>query len=331
MSAIEFKHRYHDAILGLLWRQWTRLGVSGQVADGSRRYVLDPEALLLFSAWFCRYDQRLYDLIIDWLRKNGSFINIQRLKALAGKIHRHDRASLGFIIHQMSADGDRRWQKLAEDLLPKKVEAPLPMFLNLDRRQKDFWRTADAAALQYGFLRSPYQPTAKVSGFPADDCATLLLQLRGVFGLSARAETILALLNQDICKIQDIADISGFSWKSIQDVLLELSATPVVATRGEGKRGRYYFLKSPDKISALFEVKDVIFPDWRGVFDGLAVIWETASNPRLEGLSEQTFTGELKRVFEEQIGETLLVAGIDELKFLNAETIYDLPDLLAQI
>lgn len=174
-------------------------------------------------------------------------------------------------------------------------------------------------------------PTEKVTGFPQNSVATVLLQLRGIFGVSARAETILALLNKDICKIQDIADISGFAWKSIQDVLIEMAAAGFAATRGGEKRGRYYFLKSPEKIKNLFDVQDFHFPDWRRIFDVLAIIWTTIANPRLADLSEQTFKSELERIFEDEIGEMLLNTGMDELKFLNAKTVTMLPDLLDKI
>ena len=47
-------------MLELLWRQWGRLGVLGSVGGNGTRMVLDPEALLVFTAWFGRNDQRLY-------------------------------------------------------------------------------------------------------------------------------------------------------------------------------------------------------------------------------------------------------------------------------
>ena len=85
MSVIEFKHNFFDSLNEFLWRQWIQLGISGQPSTDAQRYVIDPEALLLFSSNFCRYDQRLYDLIIDWLNINGNFMNIQRLKAMQKK------------------------------------------------------------------------------------------------------------------------------------------------------------------------------------------------------------------------------------------------------
>lgn len=328
MSVREFRDEYFNALLDLVWRQWTRLGISGHIASDNSPYVVDPEALLLFSSSFCRYDQRLYDLIIDWLRINGNFINIQRLKSLSGQVSQKDAASLGFIVATMSKISSRKWKKLAGDLLPVKQHETVPMFIDPDQKPLDFCRQKDKIALQYGYLRTPYQPTNKVTAFPIDTSACILLQMRGVFGLSARAETILTLLNKDICKIQDVADISGFSWKSVQDILMELTAGGLVATDAKTKRGRYYYLKSPDKIQQLFDVRHFFFPDWRRVFDSLGILWQTIANPHLIDLSEKTFHSEMTRVFEEEIGEKLLNAGISELKFLNSEKVSSLPKLL---
>ena len=331
MSVREFRDEYFNALLNLIWRQWTRLGIAGQIVSGDSPYVVDPEALLLLSSSFCRYDQRLYDLVIDWLRVNETFINVQRLKSLSGKVRQKDAASLGFIVATMSKFSSRKWKKLADDLLPVKPCKAVSMFINPDQKSQDFCREKDKIAMQYGYLRTPYLPTNKVTAFPTDISASILLQMRGVFGLSARAETILTLLNKEICKIQDVADISGFSWKSIQDVLMELTAGGLVATDAKAKRGRHYYLKSPEKIRHLFDVKHFIFPDWRRIFDALGILWQTVANPRLIDLSKQTFHSEMARVFEEEIGENLLDAGINELKFLNPEKVTGLPELLEKL
>lgn len=331
MSASDFNRRVHAALLNLLWRQWTRLGVPGHGAGGQGAYVLDPEALLAFSSRMARYDQRLFDLLIDWLRINGDYINIQRLKSCAMKSPSADTAALGYIAAQMSAANGRKWQKLAKDLLPAKNLPPTPMFLHVDATAPDFVRDADALALQYGFVRNQYRPPNKATPFPLNDGATLLLQLRGMFGLSARAETVLILLNHDSCKIQDIADLSGYAWKSIQDALAELTASPLVVSLSGTKRGSRYALKKPQRFHALLDSQNTHFPDWRRVFNALAIIWTTIANPRLASLSEQTFNGEIKRVFADDIGDTFLHAGVSELKYLSPDTIAELPAALDRI
>ena len=44
----KFKQELLNAILELLWKQWTQLGIAGQI-NANHNFVLDPEALLIFS------------------------------------------------------------------------------------------------------------------------------------------------------------------------------------------------------------------------------------------------------------------------------------------
>ena len=71
MSQKEFKHFFLENILNFLWRQWSSLGVAGG-ARSDDEWVIDPEALLLFSIEMSRYEPRLFDEAVDWwLMANG--------------------------------------------------------------------------------------------------------------------------------------------------------------------------------------------------------------------------------------------------------------------
>lgn len=78
-SLKQFRDSYLETLLRFLWREWTVLGVAGQ-DKAALGHVVDPETLLLFTCCLGRYDQRLFDEVLDWLVRNGRFINIQRLK-----------------------------------------------------------------------------------------------------------------------------------------------------------------------------------------------------------------------------------------------------------
>ncbi len=71
-----------EVLLQFLWRQWSALGVAGYTQTPDP-WLIDPEALLLFSLPIARHDPRLFDEIIDWLQLNGSLISLQRLQALS--------------------------------------------------------------------------------------------------------------------------------------------------------------------------------------------------------------------------------------------------------
>ena len=74
-----FKQNFLDKVLQILWNQWAALGVPGYSGTG-KKYFADPEALIIATSIFGRYDPRLFDGMMDWLQTNGRYINIQRLK-----------------------------------------------------------------------------------------------------------------------------------------------------------------------------------------------------------------------------------------------------------
>ena len=73
MSLKEYRIRFLDGVVDLLWRQWSALGVSSH-ADADARVILDLDALVVFSSWAARYDERLYDLILSWLIVLGAMV-----------------------------------------------------------------------------------------------------------------------------------------------------------------------------------------------------------------------------------------------------------------
>ena len=161
--------------------------------------------------------------------------------------------------------------------------------------------------------------------------ASLLLRLRGAFGMSARAEAILTMLHKEFCRIQDVADAGGFSWKAASDVLDELCTSGVAVTLDKNKRGRTYFLKDASAIRALFGVDTVKFPDWLTVFEMLSVVWMCINNPRLAEVSEKTVSGELQREFTQKINDRLQNCGIELLSKLTAESMLSLPEIVQTI
>ena len=321
MSVRKFKSDLLDSISELLWRQWTQLGVAGAV-NSKEDWVLDPEALLIFSAHFARFDQRLYDLVIDWLQCNGESINLPRLKALLKRFDHADRKSLGFIAASVKS---KKWQPLAKSLLPKDSGVETMFFGN------EFVPKPDETALRYGLKRNQYVQSNKVMPFASTGNTSLLLRLRGAFGMSARAEAILTMLNKEFCRIQDVADAGGFSWKAASDVLDELCTSGVAVTLDKSKRGRTYFLKDTVAMHTLFGVSTVRFPDWLTIFEMLSVVWHCISNPRLAEVSERTAVGELQREFAEKVNDRLQNCGIELLSKLTSESVLTLPVILSAL
>ena len=320
MSAQEYKKQVFEAIQDLLWKQWTALGVPGHIATSKSSTVLDPEALLVFSAAFARYDQRLYDLILDWLQVHSSQINIQRLKALYAKSEWKDSASLGYISAVAAKTNPTRWKKSAVDFLPDNATSPVALFLDENGEPERYIPRQDEQALKYGFRRNVRIDTQEVSASLPKTTSTLLLRMRGFLGISARAETLLVLLTSPQCKVQDIVDRSGFTWKSIQDVLCELTSGGFVSSVNGVSRGKLYYLPEPDNIRKLFGVRQgSIFPNWLCIYDAIGLLWQTVSNPGLNKVSKETFSHELDSLYADWLQQNLLKSGHPALNKTNMD------------
>lgn len=320
MSAKKYKKLVFEAIQDLLWKQWTALGVPGYITTSKSNTVLDPEALLVFSAGFARFDQRLYDLILDWLQIHSSQINIQRLKALHAKFEWKDSASLGYMSSVAAKTNPTRWKKPAADFLPDDATSPVALFLDENGEPERYIPRQDEHALKYGFRRNVRMDMQEMAVSLPKTTATLLLRMRGFLGISARAETLLVLLTLPQCKVQDIVDRSGFTWKSIQDVLSELTSGGFVSSVDGVSRGKLYYLSDPDSIRNLFGGRQgSFFPNWLCIYNAIGLLWQTVSNPRLYEVSEETFSHELDILYADRLQQELLKSSHPALNKTNLD------------
>lgn len=303
MSVRNYKEKLFEALLTMLWRQWTALGIAGQTAVRETGVVLDPEALLVFSSGFARYDQRLYDLILDWLQVHAPQINIQRLKALHAKMTCRDTPSFAYMAAVAAETDPVRWRKPAADHAGGRHAEPAVLFRDRHDVPERFIPKVDPLARSYGWLRNLRRPGRKIAPALPAGTAPLLLRMRGLTGISARAETLLILQNSAPCTVQDISDRSGFIWKSIQDVLAELSAAGLVSVIGGEKRGKRYALAAPEKLLRFFELEGWVFPVWPNIFDALGLLWQTAADPRLAEVSETVFAREIQYLADRTLYE----------------------------
>ncbi len=113
-SLSEFKSTVLERLLGLLWRQWSSLGVSGYSHSGENK-VVDPEALLLLTLTVARHDPRLFDEVLDWLDLNGAFLNVQRLQNLLKQYDFQAKAELSAAAEWLGRKSNyaMKWKKLA--------------------------------------------------------------------------------------------------------------------------------------------------------------------------------------------------------------------------
>ena len=153
----EYRAQYLDTLLDFLWREWTALGVAGRDRT-PRQHVIDPEALLLLTCTFGRYDPRLFDEVMDWLLKNGRFINVQRLRTMLRKEDFQGGPVLVAVAHWLSRHGNpAKWKSLTQSSVrtganrkqhPALAGGPVPS--GLDRVREDRVREEAGSMTGYG-------------------------------------------------------------------------------------------------------------------------------------------------------------------------------------
>jgi hypothetical protein len=220
MLPASFNHQLTEALLDWLWRSWISLGVSGHGSRARTDRVIDPEALLLASTLWARYDPRLFDEMLDWLCLHSSAINLQRLRNLHqnGLGDAQVLSAIAAVIQKHSQQP--KWKALIHEDAGGEVLTPL--FLSLDA-ENAVWGQAEPLFASRGFHRGKLE-LRQMSQPPVPTAApNLWLKLRSLFGTTTRAEIVLQLLTTGPATAGEIARRSGFSARSILVTLREMA------------------------------------------------------------------------------------------------------------
>ena len=235
MSLQQFRNRFLESLLQFLWREWTALGVAGP-KNWALHHVIDPEALLLFTCSLGRYDQRLFDEVMDWLTKNGSFLNIQRMK----NILRREKFGGGQVLSAVAdwlshRDNPMKWKLLAKEEATR--DDPQSLFYLQDGRPLPQSTDQDEIFQRHGFIRSSLSPRGYSQPFPADELPCLLLKMRALIGVNARCDVLTYLAWNGTGHPREVARELYYSQKAIHDLMRDMAYSGVVhSSRGARER-----------------------------------------------------------------------------------------------
>lgn len=295
-SLTSFKDSYLELLLDFLWRQWSALGVAGY-SESEDRWVIDPEALLLFSCTMGRYEPRLFDEVMDWLDVNGRFINIQRLKTIIKKESLTGNKVLAAIAGIMSRRATmRKWKRLSlteqddgalEDLFYQKSGEPMP-----------FFGTPDPDFERYGFRRGELRFRGYSKPVRTSRPTGLTYKLRALFGVNARCEILLYLLTHESGHPSRIARETYYYQKTIQDTLVNMSFSDLVHVRSQGREKHYWL--NPGQWN-LFLPATGRFPEWINwppLFSALERIWIKLNQNNFLALDPLLQSSELRKLMQ---------------------------------
>lgn len=298
--------------LDFLWQQWSTLGVAGQ-SDREDPRIVDPEALLLATTRFGRYDPRLLDEVIDWLASNGKRINLQRLRRLHDEWPVADLRVLAAISRGLAMQSVmRKWITLSEPL-PDESE-PEPLFINFDGSPLPVLHKPDQQFLRHGLLRDPLERRRMSRPPDPGRPANLLCCMRALFGVNSRAEIMAWLLTHESGHPAAIARDTGYHDKSVQLTLNQMEDSGHIRSRRDSrekifwlKAGNWEFLIHPSQDSA-----PPRWVDWMPVYSAINTFITAIGEPGLDDFPEQVQSIHLRQALDEAM-PALSHAGLAEI------------------
>jgi len=297
-SFLNSRDRLLKRLLDFLWHQWSSLGVAGQRGSDDDR-LIDPEALLLATTRFGRYDAHLLDEVIDWLSSNGKRINLQRLRRIHDEWPVADLRVLAAISGGLANQSMmRKWIKLSAPL--PDVTEPEPLFISIDGSALPIFQKHDPDCLHHGLLRDTIE-RRRMSQSPDPSQATnLLCSLRALFGVNARAEIMAWLLTHESGHPAAIARDTGYFSKSVQHTLNEMEDSGHIRSRRDG-REKIFWLKPGAWEVFITWSRPSGFPrwvDWMPVFSAITIFIDALGQPGLDDAPEQVQSIQLRQTLD---------------------------------
>lgn len=298
-SLKDFRDQYRESLLGFLWRQWSALGVAGH-AKTADPWIVDPDALLLFTATIGRHDARLFDEVLDWLQANGTFINVKRVKRIQQAEGFAGLPVLASIAAVIGRGADTlKWKSLAEAVEPSKSRQSL--FFQPDYKPMPALKEPDERFARFGLLRDKPALRGYSQEFRPNEQTTLALQLRALFGVNARSEILQYLLTHEAAHPADIARQTYYFKKTIQDALVDMHRSGVVEIRTFGREKHYWIKPEPWAVllNRAAEEKMPSWITWPAVFAVLERVWLRLQEPSVHAADALMVSTELRQLLSE--------------------------------
>ena len=269
--------------LEVAWRQWQALGASAALhSNDSRRLqsTIDPEALVLLSLVMIEDEQRLADLVHDWMVLNSDLLSVQRVKNLAKEYSEETQARL-----------KARLEWLAEAVL---------------RSGKDFrWRSlisSDREGQRHGVvIRSgkPWAVKSRAVRAPLTEPSTLLLRLRLGFGVGVKADVLGFLLGtrDEWIIIREIAEATAYSPVAVRRAVDDLAAARLVLVSEVQPAG--YRTERKDWVPLLRLHGPPVWLNWHQRFTFVSAFLAWADSVEKRPLSAYAFGAQGRELLEQ--------------------------------
>jgi hypothetical protein len=304
-------------MIDLLWHQWSSVGVAGY-AGTEQNAIIDPEALVLATSRYGRYDSRLMDEAMDWLMKFGRRISLQRLQGLNRNWPNVSEprvlAAMAELLGQQVAH--RKWRVMADQSTDDlEVES---FFIGVDGSSAIHFGESDPLFLKHGLTRGRLEFRGMSQAPDPRVRENLLFTLRNLLGVNARAEIMVWLLSHDSGHPAAIARSTGYFSKSVQQILNEMEESGHVISVRIG-REKHFRLHAADwkfllPTTSAGENHFPLWVDWMPLFSAINCFVETLGQPGLEEKSEHFQAIRLREALDQATPAFVQAGRMDQLR-----------------
>ena len=237
ISLKEFREKFYDDLLEIHWEHWTALGVASHVKP-ERKWIIDLESLIISTLTIGLSDKRLLSSSLEWLVKNGEWMNLSRLKRIMNFFKQPFRGIkeplITAEIFGLLVDA---YNKHARNKITLRKVEP---YSNEGNRTKEYKSIFNNFRVR-GVITEPK---------PRDPCLLQIL-LRGFFGVDAHAETLIYLLVNDSGNSNFIAKEIFYNQKNIYRILERWTDVEIVTKISGNKAASYSLNRKKEFLSGI--------------------------------------------------------------------------------
>ena len=296
ISLKEFREKFSEDLLQIHWRQWSALGVASHV-EPETNWLVDLEALVLSTLVVGLKDTRLLNASIEWLIKNGEWLNRPRLKRIVK------------VFMKPPAKSSSRFGPLLNSMAFKLLDKTLQGKYGQEALSVERLHSQEAETSDYEALFNKFQIRDIVTEPVLQKPSLLQLRLRGVFGVGARVEVITYLLSHKNGNSNAMAKEVFYDQKSIYRILGKWHKAGLLTKVKGPKVGAFALEKKEEWINTLGLKVMPVYLNWVNAFHLLDQILKALSLPPWSE-DEYMFSSFFRDILEEakRLGRSLEIS-----------------------
>ena len=242
ISLSEFKEKFSNTLLDLHWKHWTALGVASHVKP-EETWIIDLEPLIVSTLAIGLQDKRLLSSSLEWLIKNGEWINLSRLKRI------------------VKAFSERLPGLKEPPFCPEVLELFVSTYNKNARNKIKFWKSdSDGPRKNLVNEYKTFFGAFKIRNITTEPrlhhSSLIQLLLRSILGVDAHTETLIYLLANESGNSNSIAKEIYYNQKNIYTILERWSRAQIVTKISKQKIPRYSLDRKKELLCA-FGLKEI--------------------------------------------------------------------------